>query len=174
MLKKGYDTYESKFTTKFKAIKQHHQGREVVHEMQMSSKAAHLFSQYYGLVIEWTKLHEYQLAYQDAITLVSKSLGQVLRLSAILNAFFLEWNKDEVLSYEQMSHFTGVIPTFRQTDNVRIPLSVMALQNALSIVTYSLTPNLLLQNISFSVSTSQALFRKYGTLTFPPLPLQIM
>ena len=69
--------YENLLREKLKLIKNVHQGRQVVHQLVMSSKGAQLFGQYYRRVKEWTILHEYELAYQDAITLVSKSLGQI-------------------------------------------------------------------------------------------------
>ena len=65
--------FENLLREKLKLIKNVHQDREVVHPLLMSSKAAQLFGQYYRRVKEWTILHEYELAYQDAITLVSKS-----------------------------------------------------------------------------------------------------
>ena len=142
--------HENLFREKLKEIKDSHQGREVVHQLLMNSKAAQLFGRYYKSVKEWTILHEYELAYQDAITLVSKSLGQILRVSGLLNALFLVWNKEEVISYEDSSNFVGDIPVFEMIEvdaGFRIPISLMALQNALSIVTHSVTQNLLLQNI---------------------------
>ena len=88
------------------------------------------------------------------------------------------WNIDEVIGFEQQAPFEGNLPDFKgslhRITNVvphnggddeeghaihssAIPISVMALQSALSVVTYSLTQNLIIQDIdliSFDFSSS--------------------
>ena len=94
--------------------------------------------------------------------MVSKSLGHTFRLAGILNSFFLCWNRDEVIEFERESILSGDIPDFEEAigkvgcdgdadqddESVSVvPISLMAMQSALSIVTHALTQNLILQNI---------------------------
>ena len=82
------------------------------------------------------------MAYQYAIILVNKSLGQILRISAMLSALFMHWNMEELLLFENESPFEGEVQEFTQNDKGEIPISVMVLQNSFSLVTYSITQNL--------------------------------
>ena len=91
--------------------------------------------------------------------MVSKSKGHVLRLSALLHALYSIWNIDEVNEYEVNSpqkgnasvvtDFEGVVDEQTNFDGliVNVPVSVMAMESAISIVTYSLYQNLIIQDL---------------------------
>ena len=153
--------FKEELQEKFKSIHQFHKGKDIKYVIKLNSKAFNLFSQYYQTVNSWCEKHEFKMSYQHAITLVSKSLGQILRVSAILNALFIEWNRDEVVSFENQSSFDGDVQEFESKEGV-IPISVMALQSSLALVTYSITQNLLIQNIetfSFDLSSKVPIIR---------------
>ena len=125
-----------------------------------------MFAQYYEQVSEWIQTHQYKMKYQNAITMVSKSLGQILRLSGILNRLYIAWNLDEVDQFESNSAMNGESIDFKDvliSNDGTVPISVMAMQSALSIVSHSLNQNMILQNtelFTFDLSTSVPTIRE--------------
>ena len=114
-----HEDYKDNLKTILEYIHHLHKDRKVIHQLLIKSKTGKLFSQYYGLVIEWTEKHKLKMAYQDAITLVSKSLGQILRLSGILNAFFIEYNAIFIPFYIRSRNLRNICRRSMKFNNVQ-------------------------------------------------------
>ena len=152
---KGSDKVKDKICQIFLAIKEiHEQDTKYVYTVFQESKSFDLFAKLCDDLEEWIEKYEFKLAYQKAITMVSKAKGQVLRISALLNSFFLVWDKEEVYHFEMNSPYKGnfrIVNEFKELGNkeniVAVPVSVMAMECAISIVMHSLYQNLLIQGM---------------------------
>ena len=136
------------------------------------SKAFELFAQFHESSTHWIEKNQFKMSYQNAITMVSKSIGQVFRLSGIFTAFFLAWSTPEVQAFEKNSeelkgisiNYAGNIGSpddstqevyaFERSNeggNIGssddVPISALSMRCALSLVSYSLNQNLIIQNI---------------------------
>ena len=157
-MKKSSGEFKVMMKDTLKKVRNLHEDRHIVHTMLRGTKAFEMFASYHDQVSNWIEQHQYKMDmnYQDAITMVSKSLGQIFRLAGILNSFYLSWDVDEVQQFEIDSQIDGSAVQF--TDALRnvgevdgsdsaIPLSLMAVQSAIAIVTHALTQNLMLQKM---------------------------
>ena len=124
-MKKGSANFQKKLKTVIKEINLEHNG-DHKQVLLRESKAFDIFAEYHDQVSEWIQNHQYKLNHQNAITMVSKSIGQIFRLSGILNQLYISWNLDEVKEFE------GNDLDFRGEGFV--PISALSMQSALSIV----------------------------------------
>ena len=126
-----------------------------------NSKGYDLFAIYHDKIIEWIVKNQYKPQMQNAICMVSKSLGQVLRLAGCMNALFLFWDVNEVNEFEATSTYNGNSLNFEKFIEEEpelntfplsihyIPLSIMAVECAINVIVFTLTQNMKLQGIEF-------------------------
>ena len=99
-LREGGDAFQTKMESVINKISTDNElnGRRFM--LLRKSKAFELFAQFHESASNWIEKNQYKMSYQNAITMVSKSLGQVFRLSGIFTAFFLAWSTPEVQAFE--------------------------------------------------------------------------
>ena len=137
-----------------KQIKTFHDGRDIHYTLLENSKGYDIYAIYHDKVIDWIVKNQYKPHMQNAICMVSKSLGHVLRLAGCLNALFLFWSVDEVDVFEKNSEYEGNSITFSkffddgpESLSTTIPISIMSIQCAINVIVFALTQNMKLQGI---------------------------
>ena len=134
-LREGGAAFQSKMESVINRISRDNglNGRQYI--LLRKSKAFELFAQFHESATNWTEKNQYKMSYQNAITMVSKSIGQVFRLSGVFTAFFLAWSTQEVQAFENSSDEIKGIPidyakTNRSSDNESISATPQAFENS--------------------------------------------
>ena len=121
------------------------------HIVERGTSAFELFCRFSNTVNDWIT-DNYNITRLERIRgMVSKSIGQVLRMSAMLNSLFLFHNPIEVIDFENSSSLSpSKNPTFLlEQPQHPLPVSLMAMEAAIQIVTFSLHQNFILQGLEF-------------------------
>ena len=133
--------------------------KEVIkYRLYRKTLAYKYFKSYIKGVTEWLQENHYKLELQNTVTVISKSKGQILRLAAILNAMYLFHDADDVTAHEANNSINNESQYFveyisnnedpNSTDAGIIPISLMAMQSSIALVTYALSQNLVLQGVT--------------------------
>ena len=133
--------------------------KEVIkYRLYRKTLAYKYFKSYIKGVTEWLQENHYKLELQNTVTVISKSKGQILRLAAILNAMYLFHDADDVTAHEAKNSINNESQYFveyisndddpNNKDAAIIPISLMAMQSSIALVTYALSQNLILQGVT--------------------------
>ena len=160
----GKDKFYEKFVPILKKIRAFHE-IPTTYNLLRTSPAFEIFAVYHEKTSAWIKKHQFKTAYQNAITMVSKSVGQIFRLSAILTGLMIFWDVNTVTTHEENSQFQCTPSVFsmfnsegsneedEETDAAStshdIPISLMAMECAIHLITYTVKQNLMIQGINF-------------------------
>ena len=146
------DSFRDKVLQMLSFVKQvHHHcgpGVNIQYRLYRSSLAYSEYHKFHRKITQWLKKNHNKQEIQHLATIMSKSLGQALRLSAILQAMFIAYNAEEVTSYEESVSANNEYEMRLLSSTGPISISLMAMKCSISLVLFSLTQYTILAGIT--------------------------